>query len=568
MLAGILNTNNLTRISNSYKFWRAIITITLFFGFSYFWWSILTFNHPLNIINGIPIPDEGSRLKTIIFLNSFGLLTLIVLIKRNYFSRLYFAVATCLPGISILLYLIFPLIFKFEEFLSLSIYFKVIFITSLLLIFLVFWKFFGKYSLDFWKSLIPFGSCKPFYLQAEQSHRTQLQFNSSQTPSSLDNTNKSQNFTRIIFYGIELFCLLAGQLFLIIGFYALFDSNMSQAIENRNIYRILSIILNEHKGNLDNNISPGNEFPDSSLPYITALLISFVFMFIFGFLRNQRRKEKIPFQKGSSSLLIPETGILLLRHSKDDSSMMPIDFSLTNFLWIKNAAFPWNYTLEEIIAKKLAFIGQVYALGSYRDKLPYFSSLLEKLKTKLLKLPPKLILLLNYIFKFINIIIPKRLPPLGSVRYYFNDDEWSSFVQNNIPNARGIILIIGNTLQDELESPHLHNELIWIKEYDCINKTIFILPPLVNKVFLIKKHAENRLYVFLNHFISDADCKIILSCIDAETILGICFFENRPIIITGSRRIDDYYKSTLEVASIQIDNKLGSIYEMLTARIE
>ncbi|HKS29852.1 MAG TPA: hypothetical protein VJS44_18660 [Pyrinomonadaceae bacterium] len=530
MRIGIISINRLVKIRKSFRFkWRAIV-ILLFLFYALGWWMTLTGGYA----RGDMLPGEGMRIQAGIFFTLLSIVALIALFRKDDFARVFFATASAFCALNTVLFTIYPskngLI---GTTMSAGASLELALGIALVVLSLV-WKFLIVYSYVLWLSVIPYGPGRACRQQVIHSLRAEpLRRRNLKTYRRNQTSNKaSSNKALIRFLTLGSLAVVVGLSSWVLASMVLVSDELAQAIHHLRLFRAFDIMRNLEPATFDKGEASWQKFL-----WGNAFMIFGYFNFVgFSFLWNRWRRSKIPIDRASTPQYIPPASLLLLRHSKDDDARISRrKLKLSRFPFL---AFPGNYTFEELMAERLAFVGRLYSLGSQRDESPMFNEGLEWLRSKIDKPYPALRWLASGVEK-LRQSLPKRLPPQGAPRFY--PEEWRAFVKRSMPEAQAIITIIGSVKDNKLESPYLQEELAWIKENGYLEKTIFLMPSI-----LLPWKERARWRSFIEYVLGSCGSKKGLP--KAKRVLGVCFYMNEPVIITGSEKSELFYESALDVA--------------------
>jgi hypothetical protein len=222
--------------------------------------------------------------------------------------------------------------------------------------------------------------------------------------------------------------------------------------------------------------------------------------------------------------------LLLLRSFKDDVKFVARKTS-NNLLLLPFSIYSWSYTFEELIVKRLQYLGRVrlidmeYTKGQVSEPKwsTSFSSRLRKW--------------LSFIAPTMSI----KLPPQGGLRHYMPDDldeqEWQKEVELAMCTARIIVVVLGTTKS-------LNWEMKRIEELQLLKKTVFLMPPLV-----LKKNFRAR-WQQLNEFLTERCGYDVtaLGRVNPKRVLAVCVRESDVVVITAKRTTQLFYESALDVA--------------------
>ncbi|MFY0602176.1 MAG: hypothetical protein JXR03_21045 [Cyclobacteriaceae bacterium] len=210
---------------------------------------------------------------------------------------------------------------------------------------------------------------------------------------------------------------------------------------------------------------------------------------LFGFLWNRWKLSQVEISNDPISEIMSYDDVLYLRSfEKEVKSIGTSSLSKLPF-----TAYGPNFSLERLIAERLRFLGNLYALGSPKDKYP----------------------------------------PDIAIRFYIRDN-WESEILKAMKKAKIIIMIAG-------ESSSLMEELSWINERDYLDKTLIIFPYSLDKDLLKAYQAV------LNHLFVVKDHESIFPSINISRVMGLCFHEGNPVVITGRKRNELFYQSVVEL---------------------
>jgi len=131
----------------------------------------------------------------------------------------------------------------------------------------------------------------------------------------------------------------------------------------------------------------------------------------------------------------------------------------------------------------------------------------------------------------------EKRPQLGAMREYLSGDEWQPFVKDKITSAKNILFVLG-------EGQFTGWETEKIIEFNCIDKTIFIVPP-------NRAHAAN--YLRQNQIISELfGGQRFIDTVLSDRIL--CFFlspKQQPMAIIGRSTTELDYTLAVRYALVQ-----------------
>lgn len=530
---GIVNVNRLVRVRRSFRLrWRAAV-VPLFLLLAYGWWMVLASGYERG--DDMLRPRRGVLVLTWVFFTALCALALVALFRKGDFARLFFAVASGFSGLNVLCFALWPskeglLVRLVAEGLDPPL--------ALVVVLAVIWlalKFLFLYSYVLWLSLIPYGPGRAFRQQVIHTLRA------------MPARKKNIKAYRRIQEGRRAPSRRALVRFLTLGGAAVsvglaswalasmvsVSDDLAKSIHRLELFRAAAVVWNFSPASLDRGDVSGEK-----VLWVNVLLFLGYFNFVaFGLLWHRWRRSRIPIDRVSSPRHIPPSGVLLLRHSKDDVMRVPRRrFSLLRLPFM---AFEWNYTFEELMAERLAFVGPLYSLGSARDESPVFGEALGRLRARLGKSAWAPLRRVGAGVEKLRLSLPARLPPAGAPRFY--PEEWRAFVRESMARARALVVVIGSAKDGKLESPYLQEEMDWIEASGYLDKTIFLMPP---ALFSWRMRARWR--TFAEYLPGAPDFKRALP--GAKRVLGVCFHLREPVVITGSERSEFFYESALDIA--------------------
>lgn len=228
-----------------------------------------------------------------------------------------------------------------------------------------------------------------------------------------------------------------------------------------------------------------------------GLFLGFFCFWLLGYLWDRYRRAKLTGTVRPITELMTASDMLYLRSFRKENKFLRLRKTLS--LRLIFSAYDWSFTFEELIAKKLAYIGLLFGLGANDGRN------LEGLQTP------------------------------GGIRYYL--DAWEEEAKQAMDIAKIIVLMMGDT-------PSLSREIGWIKEKGFLDKTLFLMPP---------NSFGKRRKLVINQMISDVlngDSSYFgKGRVNPKRILALIFHNQIPYFINGKQSTGGDYAAALEVAS-------------------
>jgi len=486
--------------------------------------------------DNVLLPEEDVRIQTWVFITVLCILSIVALFRKDDFARLFFAIASAFSGFNTLLLIIWPtnglLVLALSQGAN-----PALVLGILLIILLLTWKIFIRYSYVLWLSLIPYGkgrACRQqviHSLQAVSTSKKRIRARRRQRVG--NNASSKKAFIRFLILGSA--AVPVGLMSWIMASMVLVSDDLARAIHNLNYSKAVNIMRNFADVAPDEGISFWEQFLWSN---VFTLFGHFNFV-VFSFLWHRWRRSRILIDRASSPQDIPPSSVLLLRHSKDDVARIPRrKYKLSRLPFM---AFEWNYTFEELVAERLAFIGPLIALGAKSDESPMLDEKLKRFESTLNKSSRASLRKLGSCVEKLHHRLPARLPPQGAYRSYLGDEEWRTFIKENMARAQALVVVIGSAKESKLESVYLQEELDWIKENGYLEKTIFLMPP-----SLFSRKMRSRWSTFAEYLLDMPGASKALP--KAKKVLCVCSYMQEPVIIMGSERSEFFYESALDIA--------------------
>ena len=259
---------------------------------------------------------------------------------------------------------------------------------------------------------------------------------------------------------------------------------------------------------------PGFAFSD--LFQVLLLFISGYLSFVgVGYKWNRLARGALKPYDIPLSKSITENDILYLRNF--DNEIKYVSGRRLTWSRLLLISYPYNFSLEEIIQNRLRFTGNCYTMGSTYD-LAHEGEYLQ---------------------------------PLGIPRYY--SKEWEIEVQEGMKRAQMIVLIMGKG--KEVQGEGLKQEILWIKTGDFLDKTLFLFPlpdtsfksvkSFWQSLVLFKTYEDEIWKEFEEQVLERFDHN---SSVQPKRIIGVCFFQGKPVLLFGKNKNEVYFESALDMA--------------------
>jgi hypothetical protein len=493
---GIIDIDPLVRIRKSFLArWRLPI-VTCVALFQYVFWV----GGILKVPDGQLFPDHHQAATVLVFA-LFLAIGARASFWKDAFSRLYFTVGSGLVAMtSVLLLAAFMYSKPMGEAVRRGEPGKVamlIGVAVVLLQLIVTWLIHPTFEL--FLSVVPVGRGRAYRqqvhcsLQADDARRTAAR--NLEAPASAARPASTPALLPLLTLGSIAF--LAALYFLRIALTAFQNGQLLRAITAGRFRDVVMLNLS-----FKNEVLGWKETFTSGLVGFAFCLLVLVSMRAFAFLWHRWQRSRIVPLELESSQSIPAGYILLLRHANDD--VMPVFDRSTTLTRLPFLAYERNYTFEELIASRLTFVGPLCAFDTPGRELRH------------------------------------DLLPRGSPRIHTGAD-WVKVLQDGLPGAPAVVVIIGAAENGVVASPALQTEMTLLKEAGHLDKTIFLMPPLI-----LSWRIAARWRAFLNYL--PPSCTLACEKLKAARILAVCFHDGEPVIITGSGRGEPHYQSVLDVA--------------------
>jgi hypothetical protein len=476
----IVNIDNLLQVRKTYNIFWKILTFTIFIFYFYGIWCIFHLIPP----EKLDIFQTEYSLRTYIALSLLILLGIYFTIIKNSFSRFFFALAFGIIG---LFTLIFCLFFVYQTIANSFICCLVIFLSLYFS-----WNLSLKYSRILWISILPISKWKKYKEQIDFSLKISKKREETEQLNTLK--NKLKRPTNLVYLMSLLTLITVSILFFLI---ALIAADNPDVIKKIHFGKFKEAIFNIYNYNASFSYAARSRssFWQHLRWPLLYIIISFLILYLFGFIWDKWRRLKILKSYGSISRRVSTNGILYIRSFRGEiarirSKLIRFPFNI----------YEWNYSFEEIIVKRFLVVGNIFALVRPNQKLP----------------------------------------PVGATRLYLKDNNtWESEIKSAMKGAKIIVAVIG--IGEQL----INKEFVWLNDLNCMNKTIFLMPPLQN---FFKQNVTSVWERFAIETLKISVNKTDELRKQAKNIRAVCFCNNNPVIITSSGFNEFYYESVIDIA--------------------
>lgn len=531
MRVGLINVTNLSMVRRTFRpEWRIFIIVT-FLLLVCLWW--LAINQAPNLM--LLVSDNRLRLRTLILVVVLLPILSVALFRRDDFARLIFALVAAFTTLSILPFLLLAVyaIVTTPRFDRGDMIFALVFVLG---DFALCWDFVCRPSYVLLLSLMPFSRLKVYRQQVVHSlllwsgrWKSLEAAKAGETGEKL-HSNSGARY-RLALGGISF---VLGVICVLLALLGLINLQILPAIFHLEFTKAWQMLRNFQ-------ITPaasswdmvGKQMLDAMNSVVVFVLGAFSF-FVFGFFRTQwHRESTLVFRKPILEHMTP-CDLLLLRSFNDDVKYVQ---RTTNSIWrMPFTIYAWSFTFEQLIVNRLTYVGKVRLLDIERQK----KDLLQKWQPTALAKPAGILRrLLISVFP----AIWNKLPPKGGIRYYLDtrggEEKWHEEIERAIPMARMIFVVLGTT-----ES--LKWEMDRIEQLGSLEKTVFLMPPLISK-----KNYRARWEQFTNYLTETRQFDIEpLNKVNPRHVLAVCVRKDALVIITAKRSSQLFYESAVDVATL------------------
>ena len=334
----ILKLNQIVRFRDTFNILWRIITALLFIVLANFYWTVFHRIPGNKIILTLGIYP----LQTSIFNGALLVISLYAILKYNFKSSLYYALATSAIGFNLLLFILFG--FEIPKDWSLTsikkIWLELYFIAIGIIIF---WHLFVRYSLILWKAILPGKKRFNFRKQAQWTVTSKkgqrVLLPSPKITFSEIKEIKKIKFRKRIFIGYIPLLLLT----------ALITASRI----------VVSFLF---------SITDGGPNWAQGFTYLGLLIIDYICLWLLGYLWHQFRKSRIPRIKNVLKDTIEKDDLLYLRPFSEDTAVFS-GRRLKPKRWLFSF-YERSFTFEELISERLSFAGTLYKLSGSDDPEP------------------------------------------------------------------------------------------------------------------------------------------------------------------------------------------------------
>jgi hypothetical protein len=418
----------------------------------------------------------------------FLLLLVAAVFKKNGFARAFFATVSGFAGIGTLITI--PIII-------LQLQADILFTAAIILLLPFFvWHWFLHYSYALWRSLVSTGSYSAYYHQLVFTSQLARKKNRPGNRIIKKAIPLAKKWFHLFIPGILAFAAgTVGWLLVVLG---IFQQDILHAVHRLDVSAVAHLVKDYHI----NPVLFNNLWEEFYLLMIPVLFGWFGFM-IFSYIWHRWQRSQIPKYAGPIAEQHHSPFVLLLRSFEDDVMRVPNRrLSLRRVFLMP---YEWNFTFEELIKKRLSWIGPLVAFGDQR----------------------------------------KKLPPLGAPREYWDIDDWVKNIIPRMQKALIITVIVGPVKDKNGMSTGLDLEMKEIEDRDYQYKTIFLMPPL-----LLKKNINARWEKLVGFIAREPHIAGRLRKIKPSKVLAVCYSQKDVILLTGSWNHELFYESALDIAGV------------------
>jgi hypothetical protein len=254
----------------------------------------------------------------------------------------------------------------------------------------------------------------------------------------------------------------------------------------------------------------------------------------FGWLWQRWRRSRIVIHRIDMANPMPPGGVLVLRHSWDD--VMQVPKRAVTLRRLPFMVYPFTYTFGQLIATRLSFMGPMHSLDTARAFVPILDPLRQWLSIEERGERPMIRSMLLWLAR-LRRHLRSPLPPPGGRRFRADGINWIDVAITCIEQAKMIVAIIGASRKGVLVSRSLAREMELVRSGGALDKTLFLMPPIHDTW-----RVRSRWKAFIPYL------GPIESLPHPRRVLGVCFRDGQPIIITGDARAEFHYQSVLDLS--------------------
>ena len=532
MRIGVINVANLTRVRETFKpGWRAFITVTFLLSV-FCWWAAV---HQLKSLSSL-VEDEALRTRTLILAVVVLTPLTAALFRRNDFARLFLALITIFSTATITLLLLILVVTLAASVASWDGMAVTLALAGGLFLLMVYDRHLIRPCYVLLRSLLPVGRWKAYRQQVVYGLRLWSgEWKGAEQPREAGPGEKlflTPGARGRLALGVLSFAI--GIVICIAAVFGLHNEEFLPAVGRLELSRAWHMLTNLQLTN-PNEMSAGGQVLQGATSFL-VLLLGFFCFFTFGYFWTQWRRENLLVYRTPLLRHMTPSDLLLLRSFSDDVKYVGRDKSLWTLIF---KVYEWSFTFEQVIVNRLKYLGQVRLIDVKQKReelldrrgLRHVGRVLgrDRLRRLLISVFPA---------------VWYRLPAQGGVRYYVEagDDEekWQEEVKTAMCLARVVIVLLGTT-------PSLTWEMERIEQLRLLEKTLFVMPPLI-----LKKNYSARWQQFVERVCVPRgyDRRLLLEKVNPKRVLAVVARENTLVIITGKASSQPFYESALDVAAI------------------
>lgn len=541
MNIALINVKTLTRVRETFRpGWRIFIAI-IFLLAVFFWLAAL---HQLKSLAPI-VNDATVRTRTLI-LAAVVLPPLAVgLFRKDYFGRLFFALATAFNLATIALLMLVCLYgLLTERGVGQALVFLILVVLFML------WVYQLRHCYVSWLSLIPFGRWKVYRQQVNLCLRLWSgEWKGLEGPEEVG-AGETPYLTPGTPYRLALGWLsfALGVVAILTVIFSFANDEFLPAVGRLELSRAWQMLSSFETTPPDS----GSSVMLHATNTISVFILGMFFFFAFGYFRTQWQREHVRIYSTPLLRHMTPRDLLLLRSFSDD--VKSVTRSTNNPVLGILRAYGWSFTFEQMIVNRLRYLGRVRLVDIKQDREELLREWGKKVIARVR--PAGLHELLTSVARpvwaalrgLLMAVFPAvwyRLPAQGGVRTYLEgergDEKWRAEIGVAIARARAIIVLLGTT-----------DSLLWemgqIRKLGFAEKTLFVMPPLI-----IKKKYRARWEQFAGRVCAASEeDRRRLEKVNPKRVLAAVVRGDTLVVLTAGRRLHTAagYESALDVATI------------------